>query len=285
MSPEDLATLAGARELLESPGIAAQLANLVGAPVEYLLAYKLPRGASRAINTAVRLALRQSLRVATATLGDGQHPRPTRERMHTAAVAATGAAGGAFGLVGLVAELPLTTTLILRSVAGIARSEGERLDDADTMLACYEVLTMGGGSTADDGAESGYFAARAVLAQQVVAATEYVAAHGLMSSGAPALVQLMSTVASRFSIRISHKVAAQSVPVIGAATGATLNTLFMRHFQRAAHGHFSVRRLERKYGPDLVRQAYGQLGEAPGRSSGGVASTSATAAGMRIQAK
>ena len=273
MSPQDLATLAGARALLESPGIAAQLANLVGAPVEYLLAYRLPRGASRAINTAVRLALRQSLRVATATLGNGGQVRPTHERLHTAAVAATGAAGGAFGLVGLVAELPLTTTLILRSVAEIARSEGERLDDPETMLACYEVLTMGGSSSADDGAESGYFAARAVLAQQVVAATEYVAAHGLVSSGAPALVQLMSTVASGFSVRISHKLAAQSVPVIGEATGATLNTLFMRHFQRAAHGHFSVRRLERKYGPEMVRQAYGQLAGADGRGHRTVAST------------
>ncbi|TKS55235.1 EcsC family protein [Luteimonas yindakuii] len=266
MSPQDLATLAEAREQLESPGIAAQLANLVGAPVEYLLAYKLPRGATRVINTAVRMALRQSLRVATATLRNGQQPGPARERMHTVAVAATGAAGGAFGLVGLVAELPLTTTLILRSVAEIARSEGERLDDPETMLACYEVLTMGGSSATDDGAESGYFAARAVLAQQVVAATEYVAAHGLMSSGAPAMVQLMSTVASRFSIRISHKVAAQSVPVIGAATGATLNTLFMRHFQRAAHGHFSVRRLERKYGPETVRKAYEQLAVADRRN-------------------
>jgi len=69
-------------------------------------------------------------------------------------------------------------------------------------------------------------------------------------------------VASRFSIRISQKFAAQSVPVIGAASGAALNTLFMRHFQRAAHGHFTVRRLERRYGREVVRQAYDALAPA-----------------------
>ncbi|MCD9031618.1 EcsC family protein [Luteimonas sp. Y-2-2-4F] len=259
MSPRDLATLREARALLESPGIAAQLANLVGAPVEYLLAHRLPPRATRLINSGVRAALRRSLRLATATLGDVPGARAPRTRLHTVAVAATGAAGGAFGMLGLAAELPVTTTLILRSIAEVARSEGERLDDPATLLACFEVLTMGGRSRRDDGAESGYFAARAVLAQQIAAAAEYVAAHGLMSSGAPALVQVMASVSSRFSIKIGHKVAAQSIPVIGAASGAALNALFMRHFQRMARGHFSVRRLERRYGRETVRRAYDTL--------------------------
>ncbi|WP_024891648.1 EcsC family protein [Luteimonas huabeiensis] len=262
LSPRDLADLRQARALLESPGIAAQLANLVGAPVEYLLAHRLPPRATRLVNSAVRAALHRSLRLAAATLGDAPHARAPRTRLHTAAVVATGAAGGAFGMLGLAAELPVTTTLILRSIAEVARSEGERLDDPAALLACFEVLTMGGRSRRDDGAESGYFAARAVLAQQIAAAAEYVAAHGLMSSGAPALVQVMASVSSRFSIKIGHKVAAQSIPAIGAASGATLNALFMRHFQRMAQGHFAVRRLERRYGRDAVRLAYDALAPA-----------------------
>ncbi|WP_058835067.1 EcsC family protein [Luteimonas abyssi] len=266
LSPRDLAELREARALLESPGVAAQLANLVGAPVEYLLAYRLPRAATRLVHGGVQLALRQSLRLATRTLGQAPSvARAPRTRLHTAAVACTGAAGGAFGMAGLIAELPVTTTLILRSVAEVARSEGERLDDPEALLACYEVLTMGGKSARDDGAESGYFAARAVLAQQITVAAEYVAAHGLMSSGAPALVQVMSSVASKFSVKIGHKMAAQSVPVIGAASGATLNTLFMRHFQRTARGHFVVRRLERLHGREVIRNAYEAAGAPAGR--------------------
>lgn len=38
----------------------------------------------------------------------------------------TGAAGGFFGPLTSLAELPITTTLILRSIANIARTRGNR---------------------------------------------------------------------------------------------------------------------------------------------------------------
>src|SRR3712207_7386206 len=38
---------------------------------------------------------------------------------------------------------------------------------------------------------------------------------------------------------------AQAVPVLGAISGAAVNTLFIDHFQSLAQGHFTVRRLER----------------------------------------
>jgi hypothetical protein len=156
--------------------------------------------------------------------------------------------------------LPVTTALILRSIADVARSEGEALDDPRAVFACYEVLTLGGRGSADDGSESGYFAARALLAQQVAAAAQHVAAHGMAASaGGPAIVQLLASIGSRFSVNVSQKVALQAVPVVGAVTGATLNTVFMRHFQRMARGHFVVRRLERRHGVEAVRQAYEAL--------------------------
>lgn len=244
-----------ARERLENPGLAAQLANFVGAPLEHVMSRRLPASATRLVNSLVRKALEQALRAAVATLGKDAAP-PARTRTHAVAAAASGAAGGAFGFVGLAVELPLTTTLILRSIAEIARAEGEPLDDPATTLACFEVLTMGGRATNDDGAESGYFAARAVLAHQVAAAAEYVAVHGLVGKGGPLIVQLLSAVASRFSVNVSQKLALQAVPIVGAATGAALNTLFMRHFQEMARGHFTVRRLERIHGAAEVRRAW-----------------------------
>lgn len=263
-----LAELRAAHALLENPGLAAQLANLVGAPLEYVMEKRLPAPVTKLVNALVRKALQQSLRAAVATLGKEDAPAP-RTRTHAIAAAASGAAGGAFGLAGLAVELPLTTTLILRSIAEIARAEGEPLDDPATTLACFEVLTMGGRARGDDGAESGYFAARAVLAQQVAAAAEYVAVHGLVGKGGPLIVQLLSAVASRFSVNVSQKLALQAVPLVGAATGAALNTLFMRHFQAMARGHFTVRRLERLHGADAVRRAYDGLDAARARMDGG----------------
>ena len=42
---------------------------------------------------------------------------------------ASGAAGGAFGLATLPVELPVSTIIMLRSIAAIARNEGEEPSD------------------------------------------------------------------------------------------------------------------------------------------------------------
>ena len=46
------------------------------------------------------------------------------------------------------------------------------------------------------------------------------------------------------------------MPVIGAASGAAINLLFVSSFQKAAAGHFTVRRLQRTYGADAVKSEY-----------------------------
>ena len=51
----------------------------------------------------------------------------------------------------------------------------------------------------------------------------------------------------------------QTVPILGALSGAAVNSLFLNHFQALAQGHFTVRRLERIYGKGTVRRAYDQL--------------------------
>ncbi|MCJ7786409.1 MAG: EcsC family protein [Desulfobacterales bacterium] len=54
------------------------------------------------------------------------------------------------------------------------------------------------------------------------------------------------------------------MPILGAVGGALINLLFISHFQSAARGHFIVRRLERKYGEEILRREYekvlGELG-------------------------
>jgi hypothetical protein len=43
---------------------------------------------------------------------------------------------------------------------------------------------------------------------------------------------------------------------MGALGGGSINLLFMNHFQEVAYGQFTVRRLERKYGKEAVREEY-----------------------------
>lgn len=258
MSRADRDALAQARRLLDNPGIAARIADVVGAPIESLLADRLPRWMTRRVDALSRLALETAMKSALLTLRAPPNTGASR-RLHGAAVAVSGGVGGFFGLPGLALELPVTTTLMLRSIADIARAEGERLDDPDTIAACLSVLAHGGSSRGDDGAESGYFAVRAAMAQQVNAAAQFIATHGLSHKGAPALVALVSRIAAKFSVSVGNKVAAQAVPVVGAIGGAGLNALFIAHFQAMARGHFTVRRLERRYGRATVRRAWQAL--------------------------
>ena len=175
----------------------------------------------------------------------------------------SGALGGAFGLLALTVELPFSTTLMLRSIADIARSEGEQITDVRAKLACLEVFAMGGTRSEDDGAETGYFAVRAALAGALTEAAKYMTQHGLTGAGAPAIVRFLSKIASRYSIQVSEKAAVQAIPLIGAAGGATINLLFMDHFQNMARGHFIVRRLERTYGVEPIRERYRRLSTRP----------------------
>jgi hypothetical protein len=182
--------------------------------------------------------------------------RAASNRVHKLAVAATGAAGGFFGLPALAVELPVSTTAILRSIADIARSEGERLTTPEAKLACLEVFAFGGPSTGDDATTTGYFATRAALGRAVSEAAQHMARKGAARASAPALVRLITQVASRFGITVAEKLAAQAVPVAGAVGGALINSVFLDHFQGMARGHFIIRRLERTYGPEFVRQEY-----------------------------
>ena len=97
---------------------------------------------------------------------------------------------------------------------------------------------------------------RAALAKAVSDAAAYLAEKGLVEETAPALLRLVTAIASRFGLIVSEQAAAKAVPVVGAAGGAVINVLFMSHFQEMARGHFLVKRLEAKHGTEVVRAAY-----------------------------
>ncbi len=253
----DLSDLGRAKQLLENPGFVARVAGAIGIPVEGVL-HALPERAAASVEHATKAALEAALGVAVATLGGRTGDDPSNV-WHKIAVAATGAAGGAFGLPALTIELPVSTTVMLRSVADIARSKGEDLRQPAAAVACIEVFALGSRSKGDDNAESVYYAARIALAKAVSEAAAYLTEGAIADRAAPALARLIAVVAQRFGVVVTQKAAAQLVPVIGAAGGAAINVAFMAHFQDMAEGHFTVRALERKYGEAAVRAAYDTL--------------------------
>lgn len=257
LSSPEIEDLRTAKLLLETPGLAAKISNFVGAPIEKGIAL-LPKKWNAVVNDATRKSIETALDVALWTMDHGHAEAPSNW-WHKLAVGTTGAAGGAFGLAALTIELPVSTTIMLRSIADIARSQGENLKMPEARLECIQVLALGGASKSDDGSEAGYFAARAAMAKAVSDAVQHLARNGLSQKGAPAIIRLIALIASRFSVVVSEKAAAQAMPVLGAFGGAVINTLFIDHFQDMGKGHFIVRRLERAHGPEEVKRIYKEL--------------------------
>jgi hypothetical protein len=262
----DRASVREAANTLERSTLIGRLSSLAGRPLE-MINRNLPGPAQEAIGKATELAMNAALRAALTTI-----PKEKRFRIRgldTAAAVASGALGGALGLVTLPLELPASTVLMLRTIADIARENGEDLADPETRLACLEVFALGSRTEADDLASGGYFAVRTALAKSISQAAKLAAAQGLADRSAPALVRFMAQVASRFGVVVSQKVAAGAVPILGALGGAAVNAAFLEHFRAVARAHFTIRRLERIYGQEAVKTAYQEsLGGLPGRDEG-----------------
>jgi hypothetical protein len=256
LTPADHAALTSAVKHLESPNFAAKLADYAGAPVNRIMAM-LPKTLNRQVSGMVRDAVMKGLDVAVDTLEDELPPTPAVRFSSFLA----GVAGGLSGLIGfsaLAIELPLTTTVMLRSIAEIARHEGEDLSTVEARLACLEVFAYGA-RRSDDTFDVGYYAARTLISKYTSDIAALILERGAIDASAPVVSNLVTEIVSRFGLVVSDKFAAGAVPIIGALSGATVNVIFMDHFQKIAKGHFTLRRLERTYGSSNIRQHYGTL--------------------------
>jgi len=240
LSSEDRTRLAEAiRNLRASRGLVVRGADLL-AGVFGVAANAGVRGArlspllGRKIRRASELALRRAFDVAV--LGLRRPRRRGSKRGARLAVAASGAIGGFTGLVGFMPDVAFTTLVVMRTIAEIARAEGEDLATEASRQACLEVFAFGGAELGlEEDTDISYWSARLVF------------------QGRP-LVLLFSEIAGRYGLQVSQKLALQAMPLVGAAGGALVNSVFFQHYRAVAQVHFVIRRLERQYGPEAVRR-------------------------------
>jgi hypothetical protein len=257
-SKADESSLIRAYERLEYPSFAGRLSSVVGTPIEMAMKL-LPRPWHLGIRRCAEDSIGRALDAAIANTGRKTGGR-SDDRRHQMLGMASGAVGGFFGGPALLLELPVTTAIMLVAIVDIARSQGEDIGSLETRMACMEVFALGGRADVDDAAETGYYGLRLALELPIASASRFLSRPGAAAAGdVPVLVNLIRSLAERFGVVLSQKAAAGIVPVIGAAGGAFVNSVFIRHFQDMAHGHFTIRRLERQYNPDLVRSAYQRI--------------------------
>ncbi|MGK5091018.1 EcsC family protein [Deltaproteobacteria bacterium TL4] len=254
LDTQDYKELVFAKQLLEAPSLASKLNEVIGSPLERGFAL-LPDEWNHLVQKATQKALYAALEFAFKNLGEIS-PRPPSNRFHKLLSAASGATGGALGIFSLPVELPISTIIMLRSIGDIARSEHADLRLIENKLACLEVFALGNSTSDQNVLESSYYLTRAATTKVLMEAAEYLATRSLAEEGSSVVLRLIATLTARFGFTVSSKVAASAVPIIGAASGALINTFFIEYFQTLAHGHFIIKRLERRYDPRLVEVEY-----------------------------
>lgn len=253
---KDNQDLEQAVKILEFQSLTATITNTIGKPVEWGLKI-MPAPIMNKMGDITEKCLIAAFKVVLLTINRDKPFKKSQNALHKGLVAVTGAAGGFLGGATLAIELPLSTAVMMRSIADIARERGEDLGNVEACLECIAVLGMdpaSGDRSKKDYSE--YFTARAAMAKEITKAAEYIASNGISEGGVPVVVKLLQKVAERFGVQLTDKIALEFIPIVGAVTGGSINVLFMTHFQRIATGHFTIRNLNRKYGEERVRLEY-----------------------------
>lgn len=236
-----------AETYIAASGLVMTLVDLAGRAPQAVLD-KLPDDWGLKLNQLGEQALTAAYDMAALSSGPAERgawldavlSRASSERFHQLAAAVMGALGGFAGLPSTLAELPVTTTLMLRSIQEIAKSYGEDPANPAVRQQCLQVLTLMGPLEEDDELEKGFFGSRLAI-------------------NAATIPLLIKTVAARFNVVVAEKFLASSVPVLGAGAGAVVNYTFISYFQNMAHVHFRLRRIENANDPDQVKSCFKRI--------------------------
>ncbi|GGG73012.1 hypothetical protein GCM10011415_21510 [Salipiger pallidus] len=208
-------------------GIGIQILNVIGGQAENLLE-RLPEKVKDRLEAATSTALELAMNAASGSRGVVPDQKGW---LNTALATAMGAAGGAGGLPTALAELPVTTTVLLRAIQGVAADHGFDPNDPEIRRECIAVFAAAGPLASDDGSDMGFLSARVTLTGASV--------HGLIAKVSPRLATVMG-----------QKLAAQTVPLLGAAAGAATNYAYTSYYQQMAQVQFGLLKLSQETGRD-----------------------------------
>ncbi len=209
-----------ARRYRAAGGAGVRLLNALGGQAEDLL-QKLPASVRSGLTGATEAALTGAMEAAHRSRGTVPDQPHWVNSMVTAGL---GAAGGFGGLPSAFVELPVTTTMLLRSIQGAAAEQGFDPASKNVQFDCVRVFSAAGPLESDDGADLGFISVRLTL-----------------SGGA--MQKMIAAVAPRLATVLGQKLAAQTVPVLGAVAGATTNYVYANYYQQISHVHFGLRKL------------------------------------------
>lgn len=225
--------LALVRRYRAAAGPGLRLLNALGSRAENLIE-RVPAPVRDQLEGATKRGMELSFDAAAASRS---RVRDQDDWFNTALATAMGAAGGLGGLPSALAEVPVTVTVLMRAIQGIAEEHGFDPASEEVRMACLEVFAAAGPLADDDGADMGFLTMRVAL------------------SG-PGMRVMMARVTPIFAQVLGRKLAAQAVPVLGAVAGAATNYIYTAYYQDIARVRFGLMDIARRRGLDhdaLVR--------------------------------
>ncbi|MEM5477466.1 EcsC family protein [Pacificibacter sp. AS14] len=222
-TPEAIRALAARLRRANSPGM--QVLNMVGGTADGLFS-KLPASVRTQLESVTMSALELAFDGASRSRKNGFEGGGWLSK---AVSSGLGAVGGAGGLPTALAELPVTTTILLHAIQAVAKEYGFDPEREDVRKACITVFAAAGPLEDDDGADLGFLATRTTLT-------------GATLNG------IIARVAPRLSVVLGQKLAAQTVPILGAVAGAVTNYAYTAYYQDMAHVTFGMLRLSEDSG-------------------------------------
>lgn len=229
LSPE-IAALAARYRRANGPVIA--VLNRLGGSLESQLS-ALPQSLRDRVDVAAAAALQRAHDLAA----QGRRAPDIGRNGPLAAAVLSGVAGGVGGMATAIAELPVTVTVMLHAIRREAESAGYDPDEPAIRAECLRVFGAGSPLDGDDGVNTAFLSARLTL------------------TGA-AVQKVIAVVAPRLGIAFGQKLAVQSVPVLGALTGAALNAAYLGWYREVAAVRFGLLRLAETHGAEQVATAF-----------------------------
>ncbi|MGR3453493.1 EcsC family protein [Pseudooceanicola sp.] len=209
-----------ARRYKRAGGLGMQVLNLIGVTAESLIE-RLPKEMRGRLDRVTEMALVTGMKTAHGSRGV---VKDQPDWLNSAFTTAMGAAGGFGGLPTAMAEIPVTTMLLLRIIEGVAAEHGFDTEAENVQFDVIQVFASAGPLGRGEGADLGFLTSRVALSGGTVQS-------------------MIARVAPRFATVLGQKLAAQTVPVLGAMAGAATNYAFTSYYNEMAHVHFGLRRL------------------------------------------
>lgn len=208
-----------AKDYVSASGLGMDLMMAVGGGADVVFKH-VPENFRNSLDRAVLIGLEKALYAADASRkATGRYPA----FIERCVPGITGAIGGLAGLPGALIEVPVTVAVIFRGVLEVAEDSGFAPEEEETRKEALRVFAMGGPFYEDDGAEMALIVTKASITGHTVS--------GLIQKAVPHLASALGP-----------KIMAQSVPVLGAVSGATINIIFAAYYRQMAKVRFAILR-------------------------------------------